>query len=333
MARGPRLDCRGSLHHVYSRAVEGRSIFSDPREAEELLGRFDLLIPRTGARVFAWALMPTHFHLLLECGREPLHILMQSILSGFCTTFNRRNGHRGHVFMSRFHSILVDKDSYYTNLLRYIHLNPVRAGLVPSLHELCSYPYTGHPGISGGFARTFHDADGALSLLAGSRETALAAYERLLCTAVPADTEGILTRGNLMVTRGGILVQKGPVEDQRRFDFQGGVLGQLDFAKRICDELAGRNRIAIRRPCVHQQVEESLELVLSRFNLSRRQFFSKSWNGRKSEARAVLFHLLSAHGLSQADIARFLHVTPQAVHKMARRTLDKPCEGPDPHRR
>ena len=94
-------------------------------------------------------LIPNHFHLLLETGLIPLSTLMQKLLAGYATTFNLRHNRHGHLFQNRYKSILCQEETYLLELVRYIHLNPIRAGIVPSMKALMDYRYCGHICILG----------------------------------------------------------------------------------------------------------------------------------------------------------------------------------------
>jgi putative transposase len=96
---------------------------------------------RYGFQLYAYALMRNHFHLLIEVGNIPLSRIMQSILFRYTRYFNRWHGEVGHLFQGRYKAILCDKDAYLLELVRYIHLNPVRAKVV---REPEDYVWTGH---------------------------------------------------------------------------------------------------------------------------------------------------------------------------------------------
>jgi hypothetical protein len=94
--------------------------------------------------------MPNHFHLLVRTGTRPLSQSMKRLLTGYVVNFNRRHKRYGHLFQNRYKSIICEEDPYLLELTRYIHLNPVRGGLVPRLRDLRRYPWTGHAAILGG---------------------------------------------------------------------------------------------------------------------------------------------------------------------------------------
>ena len=93
--------------------------------------------------------MSNHYHLLIRARQASLAKLMSPLLGGFAGSYNRRKHRSGYVFQNRFQSILCEEDSYFLELVRYIHLNPLRAGLIESLTELDKYPWTGHSALMG----------------------------------------------------------------------------------------------------------------------------------------------------------------------------------------
>lgn len=130
MPRSTRVDIPGLLYHVTARGVERRDIFVVDRDRESFLDRFSTLLVDTDTGCLAWALMSNHIHLLLRPGPAGLATFMRRLLTGHAVAFNLRHQRVGHLFQNRYHSILCDEDSYLLPLIRYIHLNPLQAGLV-----------------------------------------------------------------------------------------------------------------------------------------------------------------------------------------------------------
>ena len=144
MPRGPRLDTEGALHHVMVRGIEKRRIFLTDEDRENLLARIGAIAPETGVKIYAWSLMPNHVHLLVQTGRLPLSAFMRRVLTGYAVSFNRRHRRAGHLFQNRYRSVLVEEEPYLTELVRYIHLNPLRGKQVPTLEALDDYRWSGH---------------------------------------------------------------------------------------------------------------------------------------------------------------------------------------------
>ena len=127
MPRLARLDISGLLQHVIVRGIERRDIFNDDRDRQLFIDRLFALLSETGVRCYAWSLLSNHFHLLLMPTSTPLSYFMRRLLTGYAVSFNRRNKRSGHLFQNRYKSIVCEEEPYLLELVRYIHLNPVRA--------------------------------------------------------------------------------------------------------------------------------------------------------------------------------------------------------------
>lgn len=117
------------VYHVTSRGLERREIVRDDRDRRKWLEMLDIAATRHSWRVLAWILMNNHFHLFLRTPRPNLSSGMHDLNSGYVSCFNRRHGRCGPLLQGRFHAVLVERDYHYWELSRYIHLNPIRAGL------------------------------------------------------------------------------------------------------------------------------------------------------------------------------------------------------------
>ena len=130
MARKPRVYYPGALYHVTLRGNAGQAIFFDNRDRT----RFYLLlqegIERFRHRIHAFCLMSNHVHLAIQVGDIPLSRIMQNLSFRYTRWINWRQNRSGHLFQGRYKAVLVDADAYLLELTRYIHLNPVRAGIV-----------------------------------------------------------------------------------------------------------------------------------------------------------------------------------------------------------
>lgn len=143
MARPLRLQYPGAFYHITSRGNEGRAIFKTNRDREKFLSYLESAHERYGAIIHVYCLMENHYHLLLETPRGNLAQILHHINGAYTTYFNIKRRRSGHLFQGRYRAILVEKDSYGEELSRYIHLNPVRAGLVetPAQYPWASYPF------------------------------------------------------------------------------------------------------------------------------------------------------------------------------------------------
>ncbi len=149
MPRKPRLDVPGALHHIMVRGIDKSSIFKDDQDKIQFLKRLGEILVHGKCSVYAWALMDNHVHLLFKSGQKGISAVMRKLLTWYAQYFNHRYRRTGHLFENRYKSILCDEENYLMALVRYIHLNPIRAKIVSTLEELDHYPWSGHGTIMG----------------------------------------------------------------------------------------------------------------------------------------------------------------------------------------
>jgi REP element-mobilizing transposase RayT len=135
MSRPPRLEFAGALYHVIARGNEQRDVFRDSRDREVYLRRLSYYRSRFGFRLYAYCLMSNHVHLALETGEVPLSRIVLALHGSYAQAFNRRHKRVGHLFQGRYKAFLVQKSAYLLALVRYIHENPVKAGIVREPHR------------------------------------------------------------------------------------------------------------------------------------------------------------------------------------------------------
>lgn len=143
MARQLRIEYPGAFYHVTSRGNEQKDIFKSKKDREKFISYLESASVRYGAVIHAYCLMTNHYHILLETPHGNLSQIMKHINSSYSTYFNVKRKRAGHLLQGRYKAILVDADAYATELSRYIHLNPVRAGIVavPEDYPWMSYRY------------------------------------------------------------------------------------------------------------------------------------------------------------------------------------------------
>jgi len=203
MPRQPRLDAPGTLHHVMGRGIEKTKIFRKEEERVDFLQRLSALWQEEALKVYAWALMGNHFHLLIRTGRQSLSGGMKKILTGYVVNFNRRHKRYGHLFQNRFKSIICEDDPYLLELTRYIHLNPLRAGVVRKIEELNKYAWTGHSAIMGEVERKWQDTETVLAYFSKRKRKAIAGYENFVREGEFQGRRPELVGGGLIRSLGG----------------------------------------------------------------------------------------------------------------------------------
>ena len=177
MARPPRLHFPGAVYHVTARGNEQRPVFRDDRDRREYLDRIAHYRERFRFQLLAFCLMTNHVHLALRAGAVPLSRAMAGLQSSYTQWFNRRHARVGHLFQGRYKAFLVQEDRYLLALIRYIHLNPVAAGLVD---DVAKYPWSSDRFFRGGSGPPWLDIDVALATLASNRRLAVRRYISLV---------------------------------------------------------------------------------------------------------------------------------------------------------
>ncbi len=173
------------VHHIWIRGVEGQTIFLDDEDREDFIRRLSIILPDAGTKGLAWALLTNHAHLLLRTGRTSVSHVMRRVNTGYARRFNDRHDRVGYLFQSRFGSRSATDASDLRRLIRYVHLNPVGAGLVRRA-DLSAYRWSGHSAhLAGRPAFAFEDVDGVLELFGASHRDARRALRRFVIAGEP----------------------------------------------------------------------------------------------------------------------------------------------------
>jgi putative transposase len=177
MARKPRVHYPGALYHVILRGNDGQTIYFDDRDRTRFCFLIQEGIERFEHRIHAFCLMGTHAHLAIQVGNVPLSRILQNLAFRYTRWVNWRQSRSGHLFQGRYRAILVNADIYLQELTRYIHLNPVRAGMVK---EPGDYLWSGHRAYLGLEAIPWLTTEWVLSQFTGRLGAARRAYERFV---------------------------------------------------------------------------------------------------------------------------------------------------------
>ncbi len=233
MPRQARIDAPGSLHHIISRGIERRRIFQDDVDRDDFVARLNKVMDDTKTSCYAWALMPNHFHLLLRTGNVPISTVMRRLLTGYAVRFNRRHDRCGHLFQNRYKSILCQENSYLKELVRYIHLNPLRAGIVENLDSLCDYCYSGHSRLMGNIVDGWQDTDTILRLYGVKDRSARKEYYKFVEKGISQGRLSELTGGGLVRSEGGWQELKSKRRMRMHLKGDERILGDSDYVESV----------------------------------------------------------------------------------------------------
>src|SRR6266702_6638334 len=173
MARKPRIHYTGAVYHVILRGNDRQRVFFDDHDRHRFYLFLQQGVERFRHRIHAFSLMTNHIHLVMQVDATPLSCIMQNLLFRYTRWINWREKRTGHLFQGRYKAVLVDGDSYLLELVRYIHLNPVRAMMAVYPDD---YPWTGHRAYCGQEILPWLSTEFTLAMLSGKREEAVRAY-------------------------------------------------------------------------------------------------------------------------------------------------------------
>jgi REP element-mobilizing transposase RayT len=298
------------------RGIEGLRIFQDNQDREDFLSRIGHLVEITGTRILAWVLMDNHVHLLIFSGQRGIVKFMQSLLTGYAIRFNQKYRRKGHLFQNRYKSIVCEKDPYLLELVRYIHLNPLRASVVKSIEELDRYPWSGHSVIVGKCNRVWQEREYVLMQFNNEKRRALQAYRRFIEQGKDRGRQPEFVGGGLIRSLGGwsqvlSLRCKGV-----KFNHDSRILGGGDFVTGILGEADSK----LKRQLKNEEREVLMNLIIKKMcqekGVKEEELKSGGQRRKVSEVRAkVSCHLCHEWGIPMAEIARRLGVCTSAIAK------------------
>lgn len=315
MPRQGRLDAPGAVHHVMTRGMEKGRIFRDKADYLEFLGRFTRALEKSDARCLAWALLPNHIHLVMQTGTRPLAKVLHGVFGGYAVYFNLRWNRAGHVFQGRYQSVLCEKEKYLHELVRYVHLNPLRAGLVDTLAGLSRYPWSGHRTLLGLGDHRWQDVKGALESFDRQPAKARESYLAFLEAGVSSTAETGLPDGGFrrLVEGGWEKPQTGRPGDER-------VVGSGSFVERALKLTEERERWRSRARRHGITLEVVLRRVAEATDVPVADLNGASKTPARVKARALAcYWLVDRFGWSEVAVARRLGITQSAVSRGVRR--------------
>ena len=266
MARKPRVHLAGGTYHVMLRGNGGQGIFPEDQDRYHLYLLLQEGVERFGHCVHAFCLMTNHLHLAVQVADVPLSKSMQNLAFRYTRWVNRRAKRSGHLFQGRYKAVLVDRESYLLELVRYIHLNPIRARLVGEPEE---YPWSSHRAYLGQEVVPWLTTDWVLGRFGKRRDVTRRRY---------------------------VAFMKAGLDEGHRAEFhQGGsdprLLGDKRFTERVLAKGA-----PVERPVV--TLDELVERITGAYGLEPRVLSAHGRQRRPAEARAVIAALATkSHGV------------------------------------
>jgi hypothetical protein len=264
--------------------------------------------------------MPNHVHLLLKTGLTPIATIMRRLLTGYAVYFNRRHRRHGHLFQNRYKSILCQAEPYFRELVRYIHLNPLRAKLVEELKALDKYPYSGHSALLGKMKRDWQQVGSVLGFFGKRKSDARKAYRQFVKKGVVQGRRPELTGGGLVRSIGGWAALRALRSETVRVKGDERILGDSDFVEAVLKEADEQLERRYRLKTEGFGLERVAERVAQVMSIPVELVWEKSRRPQVVDARSLFCFWASKElGISMTDLAKRLNLTQPAVSIAARR--------------
>ncbi|MCK4810025.1 MAG: transposase [Candidatus Omnitrophica bacterium] len=290
MARPYRLQGENCLYHITSRGDNRKKIFISEYDYKKFLEYVQKAKDKFRFYLYAYTLMPNHYHLQIETLKPNLSSIMHHINSSYTTYYNIKRRKCGHLFQGRYKSILVDKDSYFLELTRYIHLNPVRAKMVKSPEKYKWSSYRGYIDKKG---------DGYI------------------------DKEQISLYLNMRPQRYRQFVLEGIGREDTLFNkvYAGFILGRQGFIKDKLEELKEQvdsGEFAYKKELeINISAEDVLDRVEKMTGKSRSQLLNAK-NRRLKEKKIAIYLLKRFINITNREIGKMFEICPTAISKAAK---------------
>ncbi|MBI9086968.1 MAG: transposase [Desulfobacterales bacterium] len=320
MPRKARIDAPGALHHIIARGIEKKPIFHDDNDRLNFLERFGTILDETGTPCLAWALMPNHVHLLLKTGLAPISKVMRRLLTGHAQQFNRRHRRHGHLFQNRYKSFLCEEETYLKELVRYIHLNPVRGGGVRNMKQLKRYPFCGHGTLMGALEYTWQDAPSVLKRFGKNIGEARERYSLFVSDGVSMGRRPELVGGGLIRSVGGWSELKALRDTGRHVFSDERILGSSDFAEFALMHAREQLDKEAMAKAAGLDLEMVTEAVSHLFDQAPDLIRSASRKGTVARTRSLIcWFAVERLGIRAVEVAKRLDLTPSSVSKLVSR--------------
>jgi REP element-mobilizing transposase RayT len=320
MPRRARLDAPGTLHHVMVRGIERGKIVNDVTDRKDFVRRLAELAVGTKTAIYAWALMSNHAHILLRSSEYGLSGLMRRLLTGYAIFYNRRHRRWGHLFQNRYKSIICEEDAYFKELIRYIHLNPLRAKLVKTLAQLDRYRWCGHSVLMGRVKNDWQNRDYVLKWFGPKQAEAKKAYRKYVQKGINEGRRPDLVGGGLIRSLGGWSAVKAVRRSVDRELSDERILGSGEFVKQVIKEAESQIKYQLPVKEHHQKIDELIAKLCKNGKVSIEELRSGSRRKEVSGVRArIAIGLVKNQGVALAEVARRLGVSTSAISKIIKR--------------
>jgi REP element-mobilizing transposase RayT len=305
---------------VIVRGIEKRAIVSGDKDREDFITRMGSIALETDTSIYAWALMNNHAHILLRSSTAGLPTFMRRLLSGYAISYNRKHKRHGHLFQNRYKSIVCEEDSYFKELVRYIHLNPLRAGLVDTLATLDRYKWCGHSVIMDHCQEPWQDRRYVLKWFGRKERDAKKSYREFIQKGITLGKRPDLTGGGLIRSMGGWSIVKAMRTSGLKEESDARILGSGEFVSELIEQ--AEEMVKFQLPAMELQkiISAEIEIQCKKEKVAVALLQSGSRRLPLPKLRkAIAIKLINEYGVSLAETARRIGISTSGVAQILRR--------------
>jgi len=284
MARKPRIEYEGAFYHIITRGNQRQKIFGDEKDYSKYLEILTRYKSQYKYRLYAYVLMNNHVHLLIETKDIPLSKIQQGINQSYTIYFNKKYNTVGHLFQGRYKAILCDKEAYLLSLIKYIHLNPVSAGIVKEPDE---YRWSSHINYIGREKGGIIDIDQVLRMFSENKTKARRLYRAYINDGIKVKKEDIYRTA-----------------DQR-------ILGDESFVEQVSEKAEGD--IEPKKRKHEHSLEEITRAIGSAFGITLKRMREKGKDRGVSLCRKLLSLTAKSYEYKGREIAIYLRKDPSII--------------------
>ena len=310
MPRTRRLEVPGALHHIMAHSVEHKDMFLDDDDRHEFLRRLEKGLNKTQFQCHTWTLMDNHYHLLIRVNHRKLEKLMRGLNGGYAQYYNKKYDKTGYLLQNRFKSVPCQDQDYAAELIKYINLNPLRAGKVKSFEQLKTYSWCGHGfliGQKGALGESFQNRQECLHRFGEDEKEAIINYFKFLEENYVEDN----------AQEAGMLPATESAEIINSCKGQPAVIGDPDFATRAMEQWRDEMNRKHRKADYPVVMKNTAETMCKKHNIELPELFKRGRQNSRSWARIQFCHHLYKNELIPPSvIAKYLKITISPVIRM-----------------
>ncbi len=298
-----RITVPGAIAHIMARGIDGLDIFRDDEDRIFFLKQLSASLEKCEYRCYGWVLMSNHYHLVVRCSDHSLDGLMRTMNSRYAKYYNKKYQRHGYLFQDRFKSVLTQDQNYLEELIRYVHLNPLRAGICEQLSELDRYQWCGHSVLMGIHQHTFQTTKPVLRRFGSPVTAARAQYRKFISKGIKtADTDWIVNA--LRDSNRGVERNDRPAC---------WVIGDREFVISVMQ----KNKLRLKTATVSRQLwplEKVFARIAAKHELQPQDLLQRSRNSEISECRKKFSYLCCrVLGHPVSEVAACLNLSGPAV--------------------